>query len=485
MPQLTPQHFTEWAKRNPKRASAMQSDPHFQDWAKRNPNTFNKLFGQQEGSEQQPSMLQSASKLLRPIVGPSYQAAGGFINTAGLGIPGAIAERTFPKKALEYMKPHGAGEIIGRGVGDIGGFVAGPGALAERGVAIAFPALSKATGMVARMLSGGMKTAGGFGLESITHPKDIGKEAAKGGAIGALMPPLGAALNKFGQPAVKFAQRVLMGHIPQEEAEAVIKEPHKIGKEWLANKYKQASGLMERYVKPKVAGKVPVNLSEVSATVNTPDVNIPMMDGGSIQLKVNGEPTGNYVRMHPSEQKSYEEISDDLHFHQKSPTFNSAQNIISKIDRHLDSYYKAKERGEATSGVFKTTMSSFRANVLNAIKTQHPDAGTALDEMADYYKWKGRAGMYSGIKPQFFQAIGPKLMFIAGFGMRFPIAGGMAASGTVPAFWKGGMMGAEALGSMPEAAKSAASLELPELYKQLHEEAMKKAMHHGLSRGEE
>jgi len=66
-------------------------------------------------------LLKKAMGIGREVLGPHMQAAGGLINTAGFGLPGLVMDKTLPQGAKDYLKPQGAGEQIGRTVGDIGG----------------------------------------------------------------------------------------------------------------------------------------------------------------------------------------------------------------------------------------------------------------------------------------------------------------------------------------------------------------------------
>lgn len=81
--------------------------------------------------EKFPNVLTRAA---RAALGPQLQAVGGAMNTAAFGLPGAAVERFAPQEFKEFMEPQGLGESIGRGVGNIAGFVGGgPQQLAGRG----------------------------------------------------------------------------------------------------------------------------------------------------------------------------------------------------------------------------------------------------------------------------------------------------------------------------------------------------------------
>lgn len=380
---------------------------------------------------------------------------------------------------------------------DVAGFIGGPGGLAKKGIE-AMPFLrtaANAPGIVRGGMSalrGGLETAGAFGMmqpEGTLGPAIHERldEAKKGAILGTALPILGEVASKFGKPAAAWAQKVLTGYIPVDEAKAVIDEPHKITKTWLNNQYAKATNLWKIYVQPKIENSAnKVNLHTLNQELNHSQVDIPVLSGEPITLKVQGKPTGKYVSMTPSEASHYEEIVKDVNNHQgvgtaDSMSFRGAQNIMNKIDRFLSpSYDTAKKAFSNDSGVkssiFETVMKSIRGQILESVALDQPEAANALKEMREYYKWQGRANMYKGTNMTFFKALAPRLLLIAGLGMKAPVAGLVAGLGTMPMAWGGAIKAGSELGKIPFEGLTGVAKEIADISSEATKHSLKNRM---------
>lgn len=128
------------------------------------------------------NILQRAASAIRPVLGPHMQAAGGAINTAGFGLPGLAMDKMLPQGAKDFMKPQGIGEKIGRGVGNIGGFMlGGPEQLAAKGATKLLP--KGANAFVKGITKGGASMAS-LSPVAMAEGSSPGVEALKIGAGG-------------------------------------------------------------------------------------------------------------------------------------------------------------------------------------------------------------------------------------------------------------------------------------------------------------
>jgi len=239
-------------------------------------------------------------------------------------------------------------------------------------------------------------------------------------------------LNQFGKPAVAKAMQFFTGQIPPVHAERAINNPEILNPKYLEQEGQIVKNAYSKIIQPlRDDPKAVVNLNNVMDRIEK--------EGWKTTL--NRIPS-EFYKMKDNEANLVKNWIEKIQIYvggNTKPDFNEVEGLINKIDEALGKFYTRESKTLMTgkdlpSTNFERIASILRNELSNAIKTQYPEAATAISLAAQHALNREAANSFKGLAGSFYKSIFPRVAMIAG-GLPTRGASLLAYPLTMPAAW--------------------------------------------------